>query len=112
MPLLVRHFLEREGFADTEASPEVMEVFYHYAWPGNVRELRNVLVRAAMLCVNRRVTREDLPPELLTFAIKGNGRGDDLLTPLYEKHQGGNLFIIVEQHHFLVRDLEAALLRT
>lgn len=44
-----------------------MEVFYHYAWPGNVRELRNVLVRAAMLCVNRRVTREDLPPEMLTF---------------------------------------------
>jgi transcriptional regulator of acetoin/glycerol metabolism len=66
VPVLVQHLLEREGFSDTIISPEVLEIFQHYAWPGNIRELRNVLVRAAVCAAHGLITRDLLPPELLS----------------------------------------------
>jgi NtrC-family two-component system response regulator AlgB len=35
-----------------------------YQWPGNVRELRNVLERAAVLCRNDELGRDDLPDSI------------------------------------------------
>ena len=66
LPLLVRHLLDKEGFYAAEVTPEVMEIFRHYVWPGNIRELRNVLVRAAVCSSSRLITRDMLPPELLS----------------------------------------------
>jgi transcriptional regulator of acetoin/glycerol metabolism len=43
-----------------------MEIFLHYSWPGNIRELRNVLVRAVVCSSPRLITRDMLPPELLS----------------------------------------------
>jgi transcriptional regulator with PAS, ATPase and Fis domain len=45
-------------------SPEVREIFLHYAWPGNVRELRNVIERALILEDEDLVTIEYLPRDL------------------------------------------------
>lgn len=64
LPLLARHLLDREGFADIEVTPEGLEIFRTYSWPGNIRELRNVLVRAALLASDQMITPKHLPPEL------------------------------------------------
>lgn len=66
LPLLVRHFLDKEGLSDTEVALDVLTIFRRYSWPGNVRELRNVLIRAATLSATRRIICEDLPPTLLS----------------------------------------------
>ena len=66
LPWLVRHLLDKEGFSATEVSLEVLQLFRQYSWPGNIRELRNVLVRAAVHSSNRCITRDALPPELLS----------------------------------------------
>ncbi len=45
IPLLVRHFLDRQGGRKAIALP-AMERLLRHDWPGNIRELRNVLSRA------------------------------------------------------------------
>jgi two-component system response regulator AtoC len=70
IPLLVRHFLEREaGDSEREAAsidPEALHFLTEHPWRGNVRELQNHVLRAAAMA-----TQEDsaiglrhLSPEL------------------------------------------------
>lgn len=70
IPLLVDHFLreasetcgrEIEGF-----SSDAISAMQSYAWPGNVRQLENVVERAVLLARDSVLTKEDLPPELLS----------------------------------------------
>jgi DNA-binding NtrC family response regulator len=52
----------------TDALPvsgPAMELLRAYAWPGNVRELRNVIERAVVLCNQRSIGPEHLPPALV-----------------------------------------------
>jgi DNA-binding NtrC family response regulator len=44
-------------------SHEAREALLQYDWPGNVRELRNALERAAILCDDGCITREQLSLE-------------------------------------------------
>ncbi len=48
-----------------EISPEALELMRRHTWAGNVRELRNVVERAAVLCIGALVLPEHLPPSLL-----------------------------------------------
>jgi transcriptional regulator of acetoin/glycerol metabolism len=64
--LLAPALLDKEGFSATAIAPDVMELLCHYAWPGNIRELRNVLIRAAVPASGGLITRDLLPPELLS----------------------------------------------
>jgi transcriptional regulator of acetoin/glycerol metabolism len=64
--LLAPSLLDKEGFSAIDFAPDVMELFCHYAWPGNIRELRNVLIRAAVRASHGFITRDLLPPELLS----------------------------------------------
>jgi DNA-binding NtrC family response regulator len=41
-------------------SQRALESMQNYAWPGNVRELQNVVERAAILAVDRRIDLDDL----------------------------------------------------
>lgn len=70
IPLLVKHFIEvynAENNKQVEGvSEDVMEIFMNHDWPGNVRELENVLERAVVLCKSRIITRDSLPPFLLS----------------------------------------------
>ncbi len=70
IPLLVKHFIElynAENQKQVEGvSEDVMEILMDYDWPGNVRELENVLERAVVLCKSRVITRDALPPFLLS----------------------------------------------
>ncbi|HOK88389.1 MAG TPA: sigma-54 dependent transcriptional regulator [Candidatus Hydrogenedentes bacterium] len=70
IPPLVDHFLRafsQEFNKQVDAIDEdVLSIFMRYPWPGNVRELRNVLERAVILAESSRITRDDLPPELIS----------------------------------------------
>jgi two-component system, NtrC family, response regulator AtoC len=62
IPLLARHFLERQGGVHAPAlSDEALEALQGYEWPGNVRELRNVIERAVLLSADGVIRAIDLP---------------------------------------------------
>ncbi len=78
IPDLVEHFLQK--FAQemrqpvAKADADVMEIFLRYPWPGNVRELENVLERAAVLADGTRITKHQLPPDIVYWrADQSNG---------------------------------------
>jgi two-component system response regulator PilR (NtrC family) len=70
IPLLVRHFIDiyaRENRKEVEGvSEDVFEILDAYDWPGNVRELENLIERAVVFSRSKIITREYLPPFLLT----------------------------------------------
>ncbi len=69
IPALVEHFLRKFslelGKEVLEVDDDVVVAFLHYPWPGNVRELENVIERAVVLAEGERITRDELPSELL-----------------------------------------------
>ncbi len=71
VPLLARSFLTRYGKEnnkpDLELTPRTIELLEAYHWPGNVRELENVIERAAVLTVKRRIG-----PELIPDVVKAS----------------------------------------
>jgi DNA-binding NtrC family response regulator len=68
IPLLVEHYLsvlrKRIHKEIVSISPEVMRLFMDYNWPGNVRELIHTLEHAFIVCQNRTIDKDDLPPEI------------------------------------------------
>ena len=70
IPLLIRHFLEREaagnGGEAREVADETMELMVRYDWPGNVRELENALERAAVVSPDRVLQPDALPERVRT----------------------------------------------
>ena len=48
--------------------PQVESLLLKYHWPGNIRELRNVMERAVLIALERRITAEDLPDKLRELA--------------------------------------------
>jgi len=70
IPLLVKHFVDiysRENHKEVEGvSEDVYEILDTYDWPGNVRELENLVERAVVFSRQKIITRESLPPFLLT----------------------------------------------
>ncbi|HPO15453.1 MAG TPA: sigma-54 dependent transcriptional regulator [Candidatus Hydrogenedentes bacterium] len=70
IPSLVDHFLRKFSMELNkevyEVDDDVMGIFLKYPWPGNVRELENVIERSVVLCEDNRITRDELPPELLS----------------------------------------------
>ena len=69
IPGLVRHFLEKFAHEMRQqvarVDDEVLQIFMRYPWPGNVRELENVLERAAVLADGPRITKYQLPPDIV-----------------------------------------------
>jgi len=70
IPLLVRHFLDIYGKENKKeiigVTEDVMEILVNYDWPGNIRELENLIERAVVLTKSKLITRESLPPFLLS----------------------------------------------
>jgi sigma-54 specific flagellar transcriptional regulator A len=61
VPLLVRHFAEREpGRPSARFSNEALDRLVAHGWPGNVRELRNVVERADILYPDQTVGAEQV----------------------------------------------------
>jgi len=72
IPLLTRHFLDELGAPERPLSmtAEALHSLAGRRWPGNVRELRNVVARAAALCVDGVISEADLAGE--GFGFRGS----------------------------------------
>ncbi len=72
IPLLSRRFVDllshRHGLPTPTINAHALALLERYAWPGNARELRNVL-EAAVLCAEKAIRPDDLPPDVLVDAI-------------------------------------------
>jgi two-component system response regulator PilR (NtrC family) len=70
IPLLVGHFLNvyvKENKKEVEGVTEdVLEILVNHDWPGNIRELENLIERAVVLTKTKLITRENLPPFLVS----------------------------------------------
>jgi DNA-binding NtrC family response regulator len=68
IPLLAHHFLEimrrEKGRPIESISPDALRLLCSYDWPGNVRQLENVIEQVCVLCDEREIRVEDLPPQL------------------------------------------------
>ena len=69
---LTRHLLRTLGAEDCTLTDDALAALRAYAFPGNVRQLRNCLERAALLANDRRITRDDLPPEIARPAMQSS----------------------------------------
>jgi DNA-binding NtrC family response regulator len=80
----LRHASERNGRATPPAiAGAALALLQQYDWPGNIRELRNVMERAALLCVGAEIQLEHLPIEKMRDGRKpGGARPPELLTVL------------------------------
>ena len=89
IPILIDHFLWTILGKHTEEAIEAraVERLLAWNWPGNVRELQNVLQRAAILAVGRRISGDDLPhyipeavatPEPPRDNLEGNAVAHDI----------------------------------
>jgi transcriptional regulator with PAS, ATPase and Fis domain len=67
IPLLVAHFLERQGCdsgVEKTISDEALKALLNYDWPGNVRELENCIDRACALSSSNELQLRDLPTQI------------------------------------------------
>jgi len=82
IPLLCDHFLggiaRDMGRQPPEVDPAATRALAAYPWPGNVRELRNVLERAMVLGVGRRLLPRHLPREVRRRTAAVDELGDEL----------------------------------
>jgi DNA-binding NtrC family response regulator len=87
IPLLARHFLERNAaYGHKALSAAALRCLERYDWPGNVRELQHAIQRAVILGSGDQVQPEDLPPEV-------RGGGEAPAVPA-----GGSLEEVERQH--------------
>jgi len=62
---LLSRLNQRRGGKPFVLADDAIDAMMRYDWPGNVRELDNVLQRVTAFCDSPRITRDDLPRELL-----------------------------------------------
>ena len=65
IPLLLRHFCQKHGAAETFFDSEATALLASYAWPGNVRELENLVERLLIMRSSNILTLNDIPDNLL-----------------------------------------------
>ena len=61
IPLLVKHFLNRETKGEKKIDPELLKHFMDYNWPGNIRELESLMSVAAALAPNETIDDSCVP---------------------------------------------------
>jgi DNA-binding NtrC family response regulator len=68
LPLLVDFFLKKfqEGPVSFSIEAPVIEYLKTLSWPGNIRELANVIQHMMTFCQGNTLTRDDLPPSLIS----------------------------------------------
>ncbi len=68
LPLLINHILRRlctiKGYESPGIDEAAMALLLNYQYPGNVRELENILEHALIICQEKTITPEVLPPHL------------------------------------------------
>jgi len=72
IPLLVQHFLEKQGRGHIELGTDALSAITKYPWKGNVRELENIIERAVLLAKGETIQMIHLPEEFETFLKTGH----------------------------------------
>jgi two-component system response regulator HydG len=74
IPLFAGHFLAQcnaeLGKGIIGFDKDVIDLFLQYEWPGNLREMRNVIRKAALLCMSSTINSRGIPSELRTTSSK------------------------------------------
>lgn len=82
IPIIFENFLDQQVLKTRKKvagiHPDAMEKLLNYDWPGNVRELKNAIEYAFVLCADRELMVQHLPPRIV-FSTKGGAppREDD-----------------------------------
>ena len=75
IPLLANHFLRKHAASIEKSinslSTATLQLLLQYDWPGNVRELENAIERAVLLETTDTLQADNLPPQLLPLASRG-----------------------------------------
>ncbi|MDR0663468.1 MAG: sigma-54 dependent transcriptional regulator, partial [Spirochaetaceae bacterium] len=75
IPLLINAFIkkfsEENGKRIAGIDEKARSCLFNYDWPGNIRELRNCVESAVVMCKNRLITEEDLPPTIRSATESG-----------------------------------------
>ncbi len=84
IPLLLDHFLKKYSRENNKEVPEIDNKFkkalLDYNWPGNVRELENIVQRSILIASNNRLTKDLLPPEIVsTKTIERRGGFNEMV---------------------------------
>jgi DNA-binding NtrC family response regulator len=71
IPALINHFVKKFNKKFNKnilgISTDVQKMFMAYNWPGNIREMEHALEHAFILCHQKTITIEHLPPTFETF---------------------------------------------
>ncbi len=90
IPLLVRHFIERFATVTTkridDISPQALAVIANHHFPGNVRELENIIERAFVMCMGKRIELEHLP-RVFRDPQEGKHKTPPVLDPLADSER-------------------------
>jgi len=83
IPLLAQHFINRfsarTGKLINGMDRKGMNMLTAHNWPGNVRELENAIEYAFVVCQQKTISSDDLPPDLnQSFADKRSGNSHAL----------------------------------
>jgi transcriptional regulator with GAF, ATPase, and Fis domain/CHASE2 domain-containing sensor protein len=87
IPLLVEHFLKREG-GEIKVSRNVMDALQAFGWPGNIRELESALKRGVLMARAEgrlMMTIRDLSEEVSAAARNASPVEEQVLEALREK---------------------------
>lgn len=65
--LLIDNFLKKYSAGrNITIKSAAKAVLLKYKWPGNIRELQNCIESACVLCNDNTITKDDLPPQIIT----------------------------------------------
>ncbi len=82
LPLIIDHYLAKEGLSSAIIDPDVMHKLISFSWPGNIRQLVNELKSVLLhrkLNQHSTVTLELLPPEISDDRqVSGNSMGGSM----------------------------------
>ena len=89
IPLLVAHFLERQGREtgiEKTIADEALKAMLSYDWPGNVRELENCVERACAMSSSNELQVRDLPTQIYSAPsdVMGTSQPSAGIVPMAE----------------------------
>lgn len=60
----IRHYAKEFEMKVTDIDDNALQLLNKYGWPGNVRELKNVMAQSVIICDEKTITEENIPPRI------------------------------------------------
>ncbi|MCP4022517.1 MAG: sigma-54-dependent Fis family transcriptional regulator, partial [Desulfobacteraceae bacterium] len=95
IPILMKHFLEKEsvklGMSEKKVSTDAMHYLVSYFWPGNIRELENLIRYLMVTCEGEYIEPNDIP---LHIRNQKGSMEDPFNEAAISQASGGNEFVV------------------